>query len=66
MFQSIGVIATRYQLRESNLVIAINDLNCTGSEGRITDCPHNAIDTRNCNHRDDASVVCQPLDGNTS
>ena len=63
--KSIGAVATRYQLTESNLIIAINDLNCTGSEERVVDCPHNALGTRNCYHREDASVVCQLLDGKT-
>ena len=45
------------------LQMAINDLNCTSSEERLVDCPRNARSSTMC-HRDDASVVCQPLDGN--
>lgn len=58
-----GAIALQYRLTESSLPVVINDLNCTGSEERITACPHNALDSRTCNHREDASVVCQPLEG---
>ena len=42
--------------------IAIVELNCTGSEKTLTDCPHKALDSTMCN-QDDASVFCQPLDG---
>lgn len=60
----IGAVATRHLLRESNLPVAIYDINCTGSEDTIAECPHNALDVRNCHHREDASVVCQTIDGN--
>ena len=59
-----GAIALHNQLTESSLPIAINDLNCTGSEERITACPQNALDLSTCNHRKDASVFCQSLEGN--
>ena len=58
---SIGAIATRDQLEEYALPIAINDLNCSGSEKRLMDCPHNGLDFSGCYHGNDASVVCQPL-----
>ena len=58
-----GAIATHNFLREYNLPIGIYDVNCTGSELRIADCPHNALNVKNCNHGQDASVVCQTIDG---
>ena len=36
----------------------MNDVNCTGAEESIWDCPHNGITGYSCNHRDDASVIC--------
>lgn len=62
---NVGAIALYHQWTEYNLPIAINDLNCTGSEERITACPQNALDSAACNHYQDASVVCQPLEGET-
>jgi hypothetical protein len=61
---SIGAVAARQVLEEYGLPVAIYDLNCTGSESRITECPHNALDVGNCNHVRDASVICQGIDGN--
>ena len=61
---TIGAVATRHLLEEYGLPVAIYDLNCTGSENKITECPHNALDVRSCNHRRDASVICQRIDGN--
>ena len=44
---------------ESAWPIYINDLNCTGSEESLWECPYNAIERYSCNHRQDASVICQ-------
>ena len=55
-----------YQLSENLLPIAVGALNCNGSEERLTDCPmHNSLSfSYYCYHGNDASVVCQPLEGN--
>ena len=38
----------------------IIDLNCTGSELRVLDCPHNGLSgVHTCDHRQDASIRCQ-------
>ena len=38
----------------------IIDLNCTGSEQRLFDCPHNAlVGIYSCGSTDDASLRCQ-------
>ena len=39
--------------------IHINDLNCTGSEESVWECPHNGMERYSCNHYQDASVKCQ-------
>jgi hypothetical protein len=38
----------------------IIDINCTGSELSVLDCPHNGLsDVHICDHQQDASVRCQ-------
>ena len=54
----------RYQLSENLLPVVVSALNCNGSEERLTDCPHNFLSSTYCYHGHDASVVCQPLEGN--
>ena len=44
---------------EGTWYVHIKDLNCTGNESSIFDCPMNGIPGYSCNHRDDASVICQ-------
>ena len=62
-----GAIAIyQSELAETVLPIAINDVNCTGSEERITACPQNATDLSRCNHYKDASVICQSGEGNNA
>ncbi|XDV31543.1 hypothetical protein PO909_002534, partial [Leuciscus waleckii] len=36
----------------------LDDVNCLESEGRLTQCSHRGLGTHNCNHDEDASVVC--------
>ncbi|XP_037627923.1 deleted in malignant brain tumors 1 protein-like [Sebastes umbrosus] len=43
-------------------VIWLDDLRCTGNETSLTDCPHPGLENHNCNHREDAGVICE---GNT-
>ena len=59
----IGAIALHSLFTESLLPIAINDINCTGSEEQISACLQNAIDLHTCYYRRDASVICQPHEG---
>ena len=40
--------------------IWIDDVQCTGTETRLVDCPRTAFGVHNCNHFEDASVRCQP------
>ena len=44
---------------EGTWYVHINDLNCTGNESSIFDCPMNGIPRYSCDHHDDASVICQ-------
>ena len=49
---------------EKNLPIHIYDLNCTGSEESVWECPHNGIKGYSCGRhrsRDDAQVICSGM-----
>ena len=39
--------------------ILLDNVQCTGSEARIQDCPSNGIGNHNCAHFEDAGVECQ-------
>ena len=54
-----GSIAATGSYTEHLNPILINDLNCTGSEESVWECPYNGIEGYSCNHRQDASVMCQ-------
>ena len=38
--------------------IWLDNVQCTGSENELLNCSHNGIDVHNCDHGDDASVIC--------
>ena len=38
--------------------IFLDEVQCTGTESRLTDCKHKGIGEHNCAHIEDASVVC--------
>ena len=40
--------------------ILLDDLQCTGNESRLFDCPHNGLGNHSCSHSDDAGVRCAP------
>ena len=42
-------------------LIVLDDLNCTGSEPRLIDCPHRGLGSHNCSHSDDAGVRCSGI-----
>ena len=39
-------------------IIWLDNVNCLGNESSIDECPHPGWAIHNCNHREDASVVC--------
>ena len=39
--------------------VMIYDINCTGSEQTLGDCPHNGINDHLCQRREAASLICQ-------
>ncbi|XP_008436893.1 macrophage receptor MARCO [Poecilia reticulata] len=38
--------------------IWLDELQCTGAESDIFDCPHNEVGAHNCNHDEDVGVLC--------
>jgi len=38
--------------------ILLSDLQCTGSETFIGDCPHNGWGSHDCTHYEDVSIIC--------
>ena len=38
--------------------IFIDNARCDGSEDRLEQCQHNGIGNHNCEHREDAGVIC--------
>ena len=53
-----GAIAVIGSNSESVWPVYMNDVNCTGVEESIWDCPHNGITGYSCDHLEDASVIC--------
>ena len=43
---------------EGNDPIHYDEVACTGTEARLTDCAHNGVGIHNCYHSEDAGVVC--------
>ncbi|KAL8176296.1 UNVERIFIED_CONTAM: hypothetical protein K2H54_030287 [Gekko kuhli] len=41
--------------------ILLDDVNCTGSEESLKDCKGQSMGEHNCNHLEDASVICSGL-----
>ncbi|XP_055976307.1 deleted in malignant brain tumors 1 protein-like [Sorex fumeus] len=39
-------------------IIVLDDVNCTGSESTLDQCPHGEWFAHNCGHQEDASVIC--------
>ena len=43
---------------EGSGTIWLDDLLCSGNESSLLQCPHNGIRINNCQHSEDAGVVC--------
>lgn len=43
---------------QGNGTIWMDDVGCTGSESNLTRCSHKGFGRHNCNHGEDAGVVC--------
>ncbi|XP_078057505.1 scavenger receptor cysteine-rich domain-containing protein DMBT1-like [Mustelus asterias] len=47
---------------QGNGTIWLDDVKCTGSESVLFDCPCSSLSPHDCNHKEDASVVCSGLE----
>ena len=55
----LGATAMNNSFTEAVWYVHINDLNCTGTEASLWDCPMNGINDYSCNNLDDSAVICQ-------
>ncbi|CAL8269263.1 deleted in malignant brain tumors 1 protein-like isoform X2 [Gadus morhua] len=39
--------------------IFLDDINCSGNESNLTQCGHSGLGSHNCDHHEDAGVVCE-------
>ena len=56
----IGLTTELYGAGPSTQPILIRDVECIGSESRISECAHSDInELGNCLHEDDVGVICE-------
>ena len=54
-----AVRGTQFGVGSSSQPIWLDDLDCTGTEEYLSDCPHRGFGIHNCQHYEDAGVVCE-------
>ena len=57
-FQSAQSAPKRAFFGEGNGTIWLDDVLCFGNESSLLDCSHSGFKVHNCQHSEDASVVC--------
>ena len=61
LFQNIGSISMGHINTESYFPFLFIDLNCTGDEESIFNCPSNALIHYTCPYNHDAAVACHGI-----
>ena len=56
MYKNIQFGASVFRFGKVPTIFEMDDVKCTGSEGRIESCPHK--DTDNCSPNEGAGVIC--------
>nr|XP_054763722.1 deleted in malignant brain tumors 1 protein-like [Lytechinus pictus] len=57
-FNATEALTSSYRFGSGVGQILLDNVNCEGSETNIVDCPANPPRTHNCQHSEDAAVVC--------
>lgn len=59
IIQLIGAVALTNSYTEGTWYVYFRDLNCTGHEETLFDCPYQQLTDSSCSQYEDASVICQ-------
>ena len=61
MFTPGGTAVRRAGYGQGTGPITLDNVLCVGGEARLIDCPANPIGSHNCQHSEDAGVICRPI-----
>ena len=58
-YASVGTESTSgIPVGASSQLTILDMLDCTGSETRLSNCPHNGFGNEDCDHREDVKLAC--------